>query len=761
MWERLRRWRVEHLAIAITLLFDGIVLVDSTVLGLPVVRPAVGFVFLTFAIGGVFLAAVGAHPTGRVRWPVYAVGVSLLAVMLTGFLVNLAFLSAGIPDPLSAGPLVATLSALTVGTGLVSLRRRSGPALGTVLPDRDATLAFLRRDGLQIGGLSLLPVGGMLSVVYLNASFDAVPLLAVLAALAVVPLLVVSGVIEERYFALAACAIGVTLLYHKGLWVGQIYGGHLSTVTVYEQGVWRLSRGTLLPNTILMPAYARVLDLGIITQVKVVMPAMVAFVPLALYVMLRTYVPPVHAFLGTALFVFAHPFYFQYPSTPRASMPVLFLLLIGVTMSDVEIDRIVRRGLSILFAAGLAVSHYGTSYYVMFAMMGGVAVLVHFDVVDRVLGSRATGRRSSRRDRAYERLSNLSRGNTISMAYVGFYATVVMMWYYYIDRQNSKFISLAENVTQSIASLFGGTGRGSTAVRLATDYGGLSIRYSKYLYVAIAGIVGLGLLFAFVRRYVPRWESEFPDEYLAFASLLFVLFGGTLIMSGQWGGGRPMMIVLTFNAIFAVVAVTALGQWVTGGMVAAARRVSDRAADALSHTSDRLPGEATMATVLAVFLLMNTGFMAAVAYGGDAPSSVPQTDAESTYNAYDIDTHAWLADHRDGDYEIYGDRNARAQTTDWMNGEIAAQSERRPYRFKKSNLFDAVDDPELERGYLLFMAHNVRDRRVVVDYVTTRPLSEYDLQTARRNRIYSNGAGRVYFVGNATSEFMDRGGAGS
>jgi uncharacterized membrane protein len=751
MWKHVRRYRVEHLAIAITLLFDVIVLFDETVLGLPVVRPVIGFVFLTFATGGVVLTALGFEPSLRARSLIYAVGASLMTVMLAGVVLNAGFLQLGLADPLSPFPLVVALSLLTIGIAVASLRYRSGPTIGELGPDRERVRGVLREDGLQVGLVLLLPVTGILSITHLNLANEATPLLVVLAAVASVPLFAVMGFVDDRYLGLAAWATGLTILYHKALWVGSVYGGHASTVGVYEQHLWSMSGETLLPNAVLMPAYAHVVGVGIIPQTQIVMPAMVAFIPPALYVTFRDYTSPSLGYLGAAIFMFAHPFYYQYPSVPRASIPVLFLVFIGTVMSDAETAPIVRRSLALLFAAGLAVSHYGTSYYALFALGGALLVLVQFRLLDRVVESIATRQAvtdgSGSEDGLLERTPNLLR-----LDFVAFYAIVVTAWYYYIDR-SSKFVSIAEHVVSSFAGLFE-PGGGATATRLTTDYGGLSIRYSKYVYLIVASLSGLGLALAFGRRCVPALKTDFSDEYLATTALLFMLFGGTFIMSGQWGGGRPMMIVLSFSAVFTAVAANEFGGAIAAGCEAGARRISGRLAAVVERAPTRLGGKVALATVLAVFFLLNSGFMAAVAYGGEAPSNVPQSDTDDVYTTYDIETHVWLADHRDANYQIYGDRNARAQTTDWMNGEIAARSERSPYRFRKSRLFAAVNDSELERGYLLFMGHNVREDRAVVNYVVSRPMSAYDLETDRRHRVYSNGAGRVYFVGNSTQSFM-------
>jgi len=747
-------YRIEYFWVGVTALFGCIVLFDTGVLRLPLVRSIVGFVFLTFVVGGSFLTAIGSPPEPRADWILYALGSSLIVIMMIGLIMNLVLPEIGVANPIAAGPFVAALSGFVIVAAAVSRYRHAGPDV--VLQLTPSTwLDRLRHDGLQIGVILLLPIVSVLSITYLNVSGNAVPLLVLLATVASFPFLVVLGVVDERYFALATAANALAILHHKGLWAGASYGGHASVVGIYERGIWRLVGEELLPNTILMPGYGHVLGVEILTQLKVVMPVLVAFIPVAMFVTFRRYTSATAAYLGAALFMFAHPFYFQYPLSPRASMPVLFLVLIGTVTSQEKVRPLVQRTLALMFAAGVAVSHYGTSYYVMFAIIAALIAMFHFGVVDRIVARMVEGHSVTDGGVRRELRSRLHAGNLLRVDFVAFYTTVVLAWYYYIDR-SSRVLALAERIVDSYTSLLTSGDQGVTATRLATDYGGLSIQYSKYLYLIVAFLAGTGLLIAFVRRYVPQWETRFTDEYLSFSALLFALFGGTFILSGQWGGGRPMMIVLSFNAIFVIVAAVTLNRGINVWYERLARRLSDELAESVKRSPDRLGGLTVAATILAVLFLVNSGFMAAVAYGGDAPSNVPQTDVDSIHKPYDMNTHIWIADHRNDDYQIYGDRLTRQQTTDWMNGEIAARSERQPVRFKPNRDFSALDKPGLERGYVLYTAHNVLEDQVNVNYVRWEPIERYDVQAGSRSLVYSNGAGRVYFVGNGTQEFMNR-----
>lgn len=771
--------RFEVVVLALAAAFGASVVLDAFLGGVPLLRAVVGIAFLCFGPGALVLQLIGIDPELRADWLVYALGASLMFVMAVAFVLNFGLPQVGVSKPLTTGPL--TVAVLLGTAGLAAAATLSGQTawIGRgrdrrLVPDGAfdrspwPTLGWPTSDAYASAWQPLLavslPLSMALAMTYLNSTYDPRPLQFLLLVIALLPAVAVLGLLEERYLAVAIWGMGLAILLHKSLFAGFAYGGHASVAAVWKSGVWPMDFETLAPNGLLMPAFARLTGVFVLTQVKVIMPLFVSAIPVALFVTFRRYAEPPTAFLGASLFVFAHPWFYQYPSTPRASIPVLFLVLLGVTISDRHHDLVRRRLLALLFGVGVAVSHYGTAYYVMFALLGTVAVYPLFALVEE-LARRAFRQRLSGRGphtlRERVRASVLGRHqDVVRWDFVGFYVGAVVGWYFFVAG-GAKFRALVNRIYEAYVSMFlESGGQGATATRLATDYGGLSIQYAKFVYLLVSALAGIGLVLVTVRRIVPRWETAVDDEYIVVSGMLFALFSATLLISGQWGGGRPTMIVLSFNALFAAVAATTLGRGVHRTLGHLAERRSRSLADAISDAPEAFGGRAAFAAILAAFFLLNSGFMAAVAYGGAAPSEVPTTDEPGADFETDMRVHLWLADNRDTGHQIYGDRLARAQTTDWMNGEIAARSERPPYRFKKQNFFSALNDTELKKGYLLMLRHNIEEGKVEVDYVTTRRIEDYRLDLDRRHTIYTNGQGRVHFTDNASVALYDPESAG-
>jgi len=735
--------RLEELAPAVAATFVFLLGVELAGEEVPLLRPVVGLFLFGFFPGAVLLATLGIEPRDGRKRILYAVGVSLVVAMGVGLILNLVLPAFGIDRPLSTGPLLVPY--LFGIAGLCGWRLFVGESLSyrVRVPTRLEEFRTWQLVAL------LLPLLSVVAVSALNVERRQLPMVGFLIFLAIVPVVVATRDIETRDLSVLVWGLALAVLWHKSLWVEFTYGGHASVVGIFQSGYWLVGGETLLVNAVLMPALAQLLGVEILTHMKVVMPVFVSLIPLALFATFGRYVTPRVAFLATNLFVFSHPFYFQYPSTPRASFPVFFLALIGVTIADQSSARVHTRALSLLFAAGVVVSHYGTSYYVLFATVGSVGLLYLLRVVDVAIDRDTRVREfvsTFRRQYVSSVLRSLRRSDThvFGWSYGVFYSIAVLSWYLFVD-QGSKFVLFTEQLVNAYLSLFVEQGgQGSTATRLATDYGSRSIAFSKLLYLIIAALVGTGIVVCSARRLLYSENLRFDDEYLSISVLLFVLFGATLVVSGAWGGGRPLMIVLSFGAIFAAVALL----WSADLIVQVGNTVSERinpGYDSINRRSVRSGALISFSVLLATFFVINTGVMSAVAFGGEAPSNVPAADPEERYQDTDIRTQVWLTDHRDQQYLIHTDQIAHQQVTDWRNGEITARSERQPYRFKQKHNLQAIDDPQLETGYIVLLAHNVHDDRVQIDHVTSRPIESYELSLRRRNRIYTSGSGAVYF----------------
>lgn len=753
--------RLDRFAVGVLAAFLVVATVDELLFDVTVLRAVLAVVLVAVVPGALLVSLLGVRPSPTARWLLYVVTASLVLFMGLGLVLNLALPRVGYAEPLGPGPVTLGLALLV---GELAYLRLAGD-----LVTEDAVELRIEFDPSDpaVPAALLMPPLAVVGVTLLNVTGENALLVALLVAIAVIPAVLARGRSGGGTATLVVWCLGLALLYHASLWRGYVFGGHAYVVAVWERLHFSPTEIELLANAVVWPATARLAGVDIITQMKVINPLFVALVPVALFVTFRSYTDARLAVLGASLFAFAHPFYFLYPTAGRTATPVFFIAVLGAVVADRSLSAFQRRALSVLAALGIIVSHYGTSYYVMYAIVAALGLLGALRLVDRVV-ERAVEAAAPDDDpwvpAGWTPPATVESPRVLTLPFAAFYLAGVVGWYMHTGG-GQRFEGLVEHMRRTYSSLMTPGTRGSTATRLTTDYGTVSITLSKVVYVVVGCLILVGLAGVYYRRVRPSGETRFDDEYLVLGTAILVLFGGTFVVSGQWGGGRPMMIVFSTTAIFAVLGARTLAR--LGGAIADRPRPArlgaaagslaerSRARPVASFLRATRPGwRGAFAALLVVMLSLNTGVAAAVLLGGFAPSNVPLQEELSSspspnhqsrlYVAEDVRTHAWLADHRDPGLEIYGDRLARAQTTDRYNAEIARLSERPPYRFRKRNHIDHVH-PDFAAGYVVLIGHNVEHGTLAISFVEWGLLAEYDLETDRTATVYVNDHGRIYY----------------
>jgi len=67
----------------------GTIGLDAINIQIPIIRPIIGFIYLTFIPGISILRILRLHNIGNIETLLYAVGLSLTTIMFTGFLMNI------------------------------------------------------------------------------------------------------------------------------------------------------------------------------------------------------------------------------------------------------------------------------------------------------------------------------------------------------------------------------------------------------------------------------------------------------------------------------------------------------------------------------------------------------------------------------------------------------------------------------------------------------------------------------------------------
>lgn len=638
-------------------------------LSVPLLRELLAIVFLTFVPGTFVLLLFDYQARTFTTAVCYAFGLSIFIVMAVGGVTSVILPVLGITEPFSLAVLSGTWLVLTA---VMTWTSRSRLRFSFELD---------RLQDPRVPALLLLPTTSVLGSVFYEVTGNNVLLLVLLVSAALFPVLAVALDDETWYFPLAIWCLSLALLYH-----GRVPGQYTVTQPTPQLALEQLrwipnygGLGSLLANGALFPVYSIFTGLSIELEWNLVNPIIVAFLPVALYETFRRYFTPQEALISACLFAFAYPFYVLYPTAGRAATPVIFIALLGVAYSDDTLPDIVQRLFVLLFGIGVATTHYGTAYVVMLSLIVGAmafATLRFFVKLD--MPSRVPGLGSVRADGGS---MYLSEGRAIKTpvllrpGYIAFYTAFALSWYL-LTANSVKFVILPKKVVAAIQGILYVEATGSAVSSYQQNYVAVAIVVAQYFYIlfGLLMIVGVGMA---VLRLVLTHEESVDTGYLAVAIGFFSMFVGSALPSGNaFAVARVMMIIFTFAIPFVVVGAREIGgslDWLFG-------RVSDTSFPwSLGHLS-----RASIAVVVAVFLLLNSGAVSETLTNDVAPSNRiseerlldsdnPDLRLRATAcTQCNVQQHVWVGSQVPGNGTVFVDTETDNQR-DYYRGTLARQ----------------------------------------------------------------------------------------
>lgn len=729
--------RLFAFSVAALALVKLLAVLDANGVGVPLLREFLAVVFLTFVPGVFVLLQFDYHQRSFTTTVCYAFGLSIFLVMIVGGFTSFVGPFVGIDHPLSLNALLVTWLVLT--------------GVGAAASTNTLTLRF-EKDRLadpRLPFLLLLPTTSILGSVYYELSGNNVVLLALLITIAVLPVVIAAFGDDTWYFPLAVWCIALALLYH-----GRVPGSYTFTQALPQVTLEHLrwipnygSMGSLLANGSLFPIYAIVTGLPIGIEWNLVNSVLVSFLPVTLYETFRRHVSARDALLATCLFVFAYPFYTLYTGAGRAATPVMFLALLGFAYSDDRLPNAVQRLFLLVFGIGVATTHYGTAYVVMFALFVGAVAFATLRWLVRINVARwlpaffwklVPGRGPDVADRDL----SLSTPSVLRPSYLSYYSVFALAWYLY-TAESVKFVILPRKVVAAVRGVLYLQATGSTVSSFQQNYTAIAITIAKYLYVLFGLLMTIGIAIAVLRLVIYREESV-ETGYLAIAIGFFSMFIGSALPSGNaFAVARVMMIIFTFAVPFAI-----LGTRELGGIATWPLRVLS---DVSLPWPDRLPSRASFAIVVAVFLLLNTGFVSETVTHDVAPSN--RISEERLLNSdnsnlrlrvractpCDVQTHVWVGNQIPRADTIYTGVIMDNQR-DYYRGTLAGQTQLGlKYRTVRYNQTDIPTG-----SYLAVLNHNRDLGGFAIGYkfyFFERNMSAF----TSGDRLYSNGYGMVFY----------------
>jgi uncharacterized membrane protein len=426
----LNDWKIKAtLKTVFALLFVAWALVGLDALGvhLPLLRGTFGAICLLFVPGMLILRALRIHRLGSARTLIFAVGLSIAAVMFIGLFMNAIYPFAGVARPITLISSMGTISAFILVLCAVSYwKDRDFVDVTAIDPNRVLMPRVLF--------LFLIPFMMIIAVYAMNAYHTNVALLAALVIIGATAFwIATSARLEKEWYPVAVFGIAVAMLYFGSLNSSYVWGWDIQKELyhanlVLANGVWNVSvsgsTNSVTSVTLLAPILSLTTGVSVTWLFKIVYPLVLALVPLGLFVAFQRQTNDKIAFLSAFFVSLLFTFFGEMPALARQEIAELFLTLLLVLIVD-KYQFIARKksayALYAIFAISLIISHYALAFIYLAYVI--IAWLLLFLVDNPAL------RRLRRADLSRAAVSSLAPQRMLTLVFVVSYAVFAIAWY--------------------------------------------------------------------------------------------------------------------------------------------------------------------------------------------------------------------------------------------------------------------------------------------------------------------------------------------
>ena len=631
----------------------GAICLDVVGLQIPIIRPLIGFIYLTFVPGILILRIIRLHKISNSETFLYTVGLSLATLMFTGFFMNMIYPSFGISEPMSLTPLMVTISAVIVILCVLCYVR-----------DKDfADPSFV--DLKEVSSppalfLCLIPFMAVLGTYLVNFYHTNILLMLMIIVIALVALLIGFGkFIPAKLHPLAIWAVAIALIYHvtlisQYLNVNDVVGEYYVSNAVIKNSFWDWTSfgnyNAVLSSVALAPIFYHICNLSLTWVFKIVYPLLFSFISIGIYsIFLKEIKNTKIAFLSSFLFTSIIPFIYQIPLITKQSTAEIFLVLLLMVILNKNMSRIKKSILSVIFAASLIVSHYGTSYLIMVSLIF-VSIFSYF--TDNKILKYLLNKKYSKFKEWSADDSKVSE--TISLTFVLIFITFTIAWYIYISSSSAfnTIVHIGDHITHTLFTEFLSpeSSRGMYMIMRAET--SLLRFITKYLYLTIQ----LFIIIGFLKTLINYKKLNFSKIYLEFSMYFFIILLLAIAVSSfsVMDPRRLFHISLFTLAPFSIIGGLTICKMITNTFK-------------LPWTHERVKLSLNVLSIfLVIFLLFNTGFVYEIAKDDPLSISISQemikkygdiNDKSKFYGGYIVTQNVfsgkWVATNMNNKEKVY------------------------------------------------------------------------------------------------------------
>lgn len=540
---QMNNWEIKkflRVIIALQFAIWGVVGLDYIGLHIPIIRQIIGFVYLVFLPGVVLIRILRLHNLSNIEMLLCSVGLSLSTLMFTGFFMNLLYPLIGLEKPISLFSLVVIISIIMLSMCVICYVRDKDFAEYCYIDIKD-----LLKPQWQL--LCTLPLMAVIGTYLVNYYKQNILLLIMIILIAIFTILICfNKFFSTNIYSFAIFIFAISLIYHhtlisKYLLIHDVYMEYHVAKLVVNNSYWNLNlpnqNNAMLSNIMLAPIFYHICNLNLTYVFKLFYPLIFSLMPVGLFNLYKNYMTDKMAFLSCFLVILINPFYTIVASTTKQSTAEFYLVLLIIVLLKKGVDKITKSLLSIIFSVSIIVSHYGTSYLVMFSFIFNALFLTYFNKVGY----------------NFFRKYNMQRNNSVTLSFILIYVVFAFMWYIYVSNSETFniIVRMGNHIVDTVFNDFLNPkySRGMFAIS-ETPPSHLYFVY-KLFHLAIQLFIMIGLF----RTVFSKKESQFEKEYIGFSLSFFIILISAIVIPkfAAMHPSRLYQLALLFLAPFSII----------------------------------------------------------------------------------------------------------------------------------------------------------------------------------------------------------------
>jgi uncharacterized membrane protein len=476
-----------------------------------------------------------------------------------------------------------------------------------------------------------------------------------IALIAIVALLIAfDRFIPIKLFPFAIWVMSIALVWHYSLiteYAGVHDGEFYFAKLVIEQKFWQWNSysnyNSILSVTILPPVIHFLCNMDLTWIYKIIYPVILSLIPLGVYDISTKYFDEKNSFLAAYFFLVNSEFFFSLPTITKQLISTFYLMLLFMSMFNKYMNKMNRSILIVIFGVSVIISHYGTSFLVMFSITF-VWILSH--ITNNRLLTTILINLTPKIDKLKNLKNNLiCNQKIISSNFLLLFITFTLGWYIYVSSSSAidSVVHIGSRIIQSILTEFFSPEYSRGAYMLSSEYNGLTNIY-KYLKLSFPLLILLGFLTELFTSNKSKFECLYIYFSIYFISLLFasVIIPNFATMSPS----RLYILTLPILAPFSIVGRSSLLN-IFGNTF----RIKEK--NKISQL---------LFVYFTIFLLFSTQFIFVLANEGSGSISIGQESIEKYDNKddramfyskmimeYDISSLKWLSKSKVSNKKLY------------------------------------------------------------------------------------------------------------